>query len=203
MPTDILFPNRNEAALIASAKQCGYTDIILAYHSIENVLKDRLGWPTYPGTTIIPALFISSCKRNELLKNINAAHQKKLLSFVQAQEPELNRFILEKTSATGIVNLEYIHPNDHLHFRKSGLDQVLCNIAQKQKKVIITTLQALKASENRPKILGRIMQNISFCQKYHVQYILVSGARDSYEIKGAHDIKSLVSVLAGPGKRHS
>ena len=114
---------------------------------------------------------------------------------MKAKNPEFNRFVVEKTNAS-IVDIEYTHPKDHLHFRRSGLDQVLCKAAGVKNSFFssLNTLLSLN-SEEQGKILGRIKQNAHFCAKYKVRYALCSFAHDPLEMKGAHDLKALWKSL--------
>jgi RNase P/RNase MRP subunit p30 len=193
MPTDILFPQKNEKALLEKAISHGYSTIFFVYDTLTKAI-------TAPdikeeSINIKKAVLIKSQNKNKIIKEANQAHQKGIASFTETKNDLSTRFILEKTKVTGIINPENIHPKDHTHFRRSGLDQVSCKAAAKNKKFIITTLISLKQSKSPPKLLGRIRQNISLTKKYKVPYFITSSTQTPNEIKGANDIRALSYVL--------
>lgn len=200
MSTDIVFPSDNEEDFITRAQQLGYSTLVFAYSNPNDLASAPRG--RHKGSVLHHALFISSGKKDAVLNSARRAQKEGVFALVNAQNALFNRFVVEKTSATALVDVEHIHAKDHLHFRRSGLDQVLCAFAAEKHTAIISSLRHLfevGRAEQRALVLGRMMQNIRFCQKYNVPYGLVSFASEPSEMKGAHDIRSLLITLGMSG----
>ena len=186
---DIVMGGNTELAQMAI--QLGYTSLIIVYTSLDDVYKAQL--PSNNGLKMSYAVMLDTTDKNKIMSISKEASQENILCLVKAKQPEFNRFIIEKTSAA-LVDAEHVHPKDHLHFRRSGLDQVLCKAAKKHFFSSLSSLFSLNVGE-QAKILGRIKQNARFCSKYKVSYALCSFAREPLEMKGAHDMKMLWKLL--------
>ncbi len=187
MPLDVVFPHGNEKQFVDLGRKLGVTRLIFAYRSVDDAAQLPDDWKK--------ALFIDTASSDAAKKQIMIAEKKGFLSLVVAHSAAFNRFILEKTAATALVDAEFVNKTDHLHFRRSGLDQVLCRLAARNKKAFFFSFSHLLESKDWSVLLGRVMQNISFCQKYRVPYGMVSFAHDPLEMKGMRDLKSLMRVL--------
>jgi RNase P/RNase MRP subunit p30 len=77
------------------------------------------------------------------------------------------------------------------------LNQVLCNLAKKNKVVIgFSFNEVLKSKDvERAKIIGRMQQNIKLCRKYKVDMIIASFATNKYEMRSLNDLKSFARVI--------
>jgi len=108
----------------------------------------------------------------------------------------LNRKIVENKSTDILLDPEP-KGKDALHYRHSGLNQVICKLANKNKVAIAFSFsRILKADEKeRIRLFGKIMQNIRFCRKYKVKMILASFALDKYEMRNAQDLRSFALVI--------
>lgn len=192
MHTDIVLACGNEPEFAAMAQKLGYSTLVFAYSHLDELYSAPLVRAV--DIQIQRALFISSSKKSDVVQMITKAQHENILCLVKAQHEAFNRFIVEKTDADSLVDVEYVHKKDHLHFRRSGLDQVMCQLAAKNKKSILSSFSQLLRSD-KPLILGRIMQNTHLCRKYGVDYSLVSFAQHPFEMKGAHDMKALMTLL--------
>jgi hypothetical protein len=186
MFTDIVFPRGNEKAFVEHASRLGVRELIFAYKSLDAARACVDGKA---------ALFVDTPSKESAKKLCDAAARRGILSVVQSGSVLFNRFILEKTSASALVNVEFGHKPDHTHFRRSGLDQVLCRFAARGGKMLLCSMSRLLDAPDKPLILGRVAQNIVFCRKYKVVYSFVSFAHDPLEMKGMHDLKSLMRAL--------
>lgn len=106
-----------------------------------------------------------------------------------------NRFILENKRVDILVSPERNRGKDHLHYRHSGLDDVLCKIAKKNNIAIAFSFSEILNNKNRSKQLGRIMQNIRFCRKYKLRIVFASFAKTKWEMRNPEDLMSLAIVL--------
>lgn len=146
-------------------------------------------------------IIITSPSAKETLKLIPQAKSKKLLTVYHPRSEELLRSVLEKTPVDMVLGVEQIHPHDHLHYPRAGLDQILCKIAAARGKVIAFSFHDILNAGNRPPLLRRMMFNIDLCQKYKVKMLFSTFAGDKWEMRAAHDLLALWRVLGGKGKQ--
>ncbi|MFH1848713.1 MAG: RNase P subunit p30 family protein [archaeon] len=115
-----------------------------------------------------------------------------------------DRDVMERMKPDIIYDLEYSTDADSLHFRSSGLNQVLCKIAKEKKVMVGISFSSLLAARDRPQAMGRIMQNIRLCRKYGVDMVIASFARDPYQLRAEKDLLALCHTLGmepGQAKR--
>lgn len=86
---------------------------------------------------------------------------------------------------------------DFMTTRASGLDNVLCKIAFKNKVAIgIDFSELLESSySQRIKILGRIIQNIRLCRKYKVNMAIFTFASSTLGMRAAKDLRAFIEVI--------
>lgn len=134
-------------------------------------------------------------KSGLLISDINQAKTKGYDAIVAPSRREF----FESRIVTHILNPERSYRDDFIHHRNSGLNQVLLKLARGEKKrlpkTIISTFSQLLNSKRESVILGRMRQNVKWCDKYGVLYSLVSGASSWYEIRGEKDLKQFKRVL--------
>ena len=122
--------------------------------------------------------------KNEVKKNKNI--------IFTSNSNELNRKVLEKLKIKILlINLE--NRKDFQKQRDSGFNQVLAKIAKKNKISIGINLDELIKSKNKDKIISRLIQNISLCNKYKIQMHFMGK-----DLRNIHDLKSLGLVLGMP-----
>ncbi|MCD4666458.1 hypothetical protein K8R47_01460 [archaeon] len=106
--------------------------------------------------------------------------------------PKVNRSVVENKSVDVLINPEKNNENDYMHYRNSGLNQVLCKLAKKNNVAIGFNFNSVLNTEgiNRSKILGRMIQNVKLCKKYKVKMIIINLTENPYELKTVSDLKS-------------
>lgn len=109
----------------------------------------------------------------------------------------LNRQILEDRRVDILLSPENGIKEDSLHQRNSGLNHILCNLANKNNIAVAFNFNDVLKSRNieRAKILGRMMQNVRLCRKYKVKMILASFAKDKYEMRSQRDLVSFALTI--------
>lgn len=113
----------------------------------------------------------------------------------------VNRDILENKNIHILVSPESGIKKDSLHYRDSGLNQILCNLAKKNNITIAFSFNEFLNSDNRPLLLGRIMQNVKLCRKFKVKMLVCSFARNKYELRSFDTLRALASVIGiNPGE---
>ena len=110
---------------------------------------------------------------------------------------ENTRAILEKKKVVLIYNIETIEKKDKLHYRSSGLNQVLCQIAHNNNITIGISFNTILNTTGtvRGILLGRIRQNIILCRKYKVKMFIGSFAANTYEMRSPRDLESFGITL--------
>ena len=128
-------------------------------------------------------------------KNISKA--KKLSKIVIYKSTGNDRHAIEKSKTNIIFDLETVATKDSLHSRNSGLNQVLCKLANKNNVIIGFSFSNILNTDGRirSQILGRMMQNIRLCRKYKVKTIIASFAEKPYDLRSCSDLKSVFISL--------
>ena len=107
-----------------------------------------------------------------------------------------DRLLFEKSSIKIFYGFEQMERKDYIHQRASGLNHILCEIAQKNKIKIGFAYSALFDSKQKSAtILGRMMQNLRLCRKYKVEILLASFADNPFHLRNGKDIESLFANL--------
>ncbi len=84
---------------------------------------------------------------------------------------------------------------DTMHQRYSGLNNVLCELAFRNKVQIAFSFNSILNSAQRSVLFGRMMQNISLCRKYKVKTLIGSFAKQPSEMRSAKDLQSVFITL--------
>ncbi|PIN95001.1 hypothetical protein COU53_01410 [Candidatus Pacearchaeota archaeon CG10_big_fil_rev_8_21_14_0_10_30_48] len=94
---------------------------------------------------------------------------------VLAGNEEFNRKVLEKKDID-VLLFSNLYGKDKLKQRDSGLNQVLCKLANKNDIAIGVDLKQLDSGSDFDKsvYLARLMQNIRLCKKFKVKMIIIN-----------------------------
>lgn len=188
MYIDIVFPDNNEKEFLEIALKLGYGGVCFVYPYKNDLLKinEKLN-----------KLKSNSHKNflGLLAKPKDVVKAKKIadIVLVKSSSEKQNRYVVEKTKADIIFGIEANPKPDSLHHRNSGLNQVLCKLAAKNKIAIgIPFSMILK---HKSKIKGRISQNVKLCRKYKIDMVVASFAHEPFQMRAAKDLESLCIVL--------
>lgn len=174
---DFVFPEGNEEEFVRMAKGLGYSEMCFVY-SLKD-FKKATG-----DIKIYTAIMTES--------DFDRAKQK--ADFVIAKAGEDVRGVIERGRVDFIYGFEDIVKRDFIHYRNSGLNQVLCKLMKDKDIGYFLSITHILESKD-PQFLGRVIQNIRLCVKYKVKVILGSFAVEPLEMKGANDVKALMNVL--------
>ncbi|MEK6952336.1 MAG: RNase P subunit p30 family protein [Nanoarchaeota archaeon] len=106
-----------------------------------------------------------------------------------------NRKIVENKKVDIFLSPEKTRTKDFMHSRDSGLNQVLCKLARKNEITVGFNFNDILKSRNRSLILGKMIQNVELCRKYNVKMVILSGAKNRYELRSAKDLVSFGRVI--------
>ncbi len=190
---DLVFPKNNEKEFIEITGRLNIEGICFVYKfkNKNDFLQNQEKINKLQEKTEIK-LFIGLIADS---KNISKA--KKLSKIVIYKSTGNDRHAIEKSKANVIFDLETIAARDSMHHRNSGLNQILCKLANKNNVMIGFSFSTILNEEGviRSQILGRIMQNIRLCRKYKVKIIIASFAEKPYDMRPCPDLKSVFISL--------
>jgi len=132
---------------------------------------------------------INTNNLNEARKQIEKLKKEKpnKVVIVKAQDPNFNRKIRENKNVDILLSPELHDRKDSLKERDSGLNEILCRIAAKNRIKIGLNLEEIKKRKGKEKaiLLARIKQNIMLCKKTGTEI----------KILGNYDKKDMFSFL--------
>src|SRR3989344_380784 len=125
-------------------------------------------------------------------EDINESKEK--LNIVNANKDFLRK-IFESSKVDIVLGLEKLEERDSLHYRNSGLNQVLCNLARKNNISVGISFKDILNSDNLGLLLGRIMQNVALCKKYKVNIVFATFASDFYDLRLSKDLEAFAKLI--------
>ncbi len=185
---DIVMPSGNEQEFAEIGKRLGYSGVCFLYR-----LNDYFS-----------AAHISACEGIKTYKGIIAessdtgkikSRLKGERAFVAIKSNGEDKEIIQDRKANLIFSFEDSSKKDFMHHRASGLNHILCKLAKESGVIVGFSSNSLVNSHNTSVIAGRLMQNISLCQKFRVNTAIASFATKPFEMRSPHDLESLFRVL--------
>ena len=143
-------------------------------------------------------MIIDTDNLNDARKKIEIKAKEGSKVIVKGRDDSFNRKILENKKVNILLSPEHGYKKDKLEQRDSGLNHILCRIAQQNSISIGIDFQEIlnKRDEGKKQLaehLARIMQNIKLCRKSKVKMILMNTAgTDDY------GLRALLSTLGMP-----
>ncbi len=186
---DVVMPSGNEKEFVEMAQRLGISGLIFLYPKKQKLQIVNDGFPVYQGIT-------ASGKGCMKLK-------RDALVYAAALEPEKAQAFLEQGRADAVFLLEAEKKRDGMHYRRSGLNQVLCIHAREKEVHIGLALAPILRTKGwkRARLLGRMMQNLRFCRKFRTPIAVASLAESPWELFSPGDIRSLLLTLGASGKQ--
>ncbi len=182
---DIVFPKNNENEFIALAPKLGISKLTFCYPLGQYKLAAQK-LPKNTSLAIATGCHISSA---------DITKAKSLGCPIVCASNARNLFEIRYPAHAPLIvyELESLENYDSLHYRRSGLNQVLCTLAAQHNIIVgFSFAQLLHAPQFKmPYLLGRMMQNVRFARKYAFQTKLASFAQTPYEMRAYHDLMSL------------
>jgi len=188
MICDFLLAKENKL-LNEKAKNLGFDSVFFVKEilTLKDIKKEK-GYDVF---------LLKTTRPETLRRMIDKAEASVSLIFVLGTNDTINRIALEHKKVRALVCPEYERKYDFLHYRNSGLNQVLCKIARDNDKVIIKNFKDIlfREGKERALLLGKIMQNIKLCRKYKVKVKLASFASIKKEMKSFFDLRSFCIAI--------
>lgn len=118
------------------------------------------------------------------------------LGIVISKDYDTDRKLAERKYVKILIDVHVNNSRDNLHFRSSGLNQVICKIMNKNNVALGISLESIKDGI----MLGRVKQNIKLCRKYKVKMKFFSFAKSKYEMRAKEDMISFLRTIGMDGK---
>lgn len=138
------------------------------------------------------AVLIKTDNANELKKQILASKKKYDIIAVLGSNDEINRIAAESQISI-LLNPEHSRKQDFMHYRNSGLNQVVCNLVAKNNISIainFSEFSAIKSNKEKAQVLGRIMQNAKLCRKFKAKMLIASFAKSPDKMASISELKN-------------
>lgn len=174
---DFCIPNNNEEDFIELAEKLNIEQLIFVYKNKESVKK------------------IKSFKTALLVKPKEVVKFRKFADYIIVKSSDDDRFALEKSKPDFMFGFEFLAKKDFMHQRASGLNEVFCKLAKKNKITLLFPFSDFLACKKKSLILGRLMQNKKLCKKYGVELRIVSFAKHPYQLRNVRDLNSFFKIL--------
>ncbi|MBT7903460.1 hypothetical protein HN587_06375 [Candidatus Woesearchaeota archaeon] len=175
---DFVKPNGNEQELILFAEKLGYQSLCLVYDKFEDISKFSSKIELKLGVVV---------DKSKKIKGVDYI-------IYQSQNPDIDRVVIERGEIDFIIGLEDTRNKDFMHNRASGVNQVISKLLLEKKVKLLVNFGLILGSKGyiRSLYLGRIKQNLKFCNKYGFEVRIASFAKQSYQMR---DYSSLVNFL--------
>ncbi len=118
---------------------------------------------------------------------------------IKTTNDDISRSCLENKNIDILLGLESCNSRDFIHYRNSGLNQVLCKLAKKNNVAIGFSFNDILNNEKKEIVLGRMMQNVMLCRKYKLKIVIGSFASKDIEIKNKSELMSFGKVIGMNG----
>ncbi|MBN1646237.1 hypothetical protein JW868_04325 [Candidatus Woesearchaeota archaeon] len=169
---DIVFPKGNENEFIRTAVSLGIKGLIMCYDKTSQHGSKK--WP-FP----IVLCKINNKQSSGGVLNISLCDRK----------------FLEQKHTTFVYNAEKQPGRDHIHQRRSGLNQVLAALACKNNITILFNYRQLFDKKQQHLILGKMEQNARIIRKAKCKYAVVSCATKPTQLRNPKDVEAMYSIL--------
>jgi len=177
---DVAKPNGNEEDFISQAKKLDTKGIIFLYENPKKIDLEKIKSLNTKNFHVKSGIIV---KDKVAGKKCDFIFSKGLRSHFENGNVEI------------IFGLEEQHKKDKHHYRKSGLNQVLCGLAKSKKIMIGYGFSSVLKAKDRGLIVGRMIQNINMCRKYKVQVMIASFAEKPQELRFWKDLVSFGITL--------
>ena len=114
---------------------------------------------------------------------------------VKAGTEKMNRLAVENKRVDILLSPEVNKGKDNMHYRRGGLNQVLCKLAKENNVAIGFDFSLLLNSKDRNKILGRMIFNYKLCKKYKVKMVFSSFAKNKFELRNSDAMRVFERIL--------
>lgn len=149
-------------------------------------------WSKKLGIDLVPAKIISANSINELKSKLK---KEKGIVLLSSANYKTNRYAVEHSLVRSLIDIETHKKSDKTHYRRGGLDSILCKFMKKNNVSYVVNFLSFAKSKNKALIFGRMLQNARLCRKYKTKVTVTSGALRGEELKSESILKAFAQVL--------
>lgn len=177
---DIVCPEGDEDQFVLMARRLGFSGLVMCYSDAKLVPKVDFGFPVKFAVVCPPS-------------KIHSVKSRGFLAFCRGSEKA--RESIER-SADLVFGVED-ERKDSVHFRRSGLNQVLARLmVRKDVRLGFSFADVLDVRGfRRSVLLGRMMQNVSFARKFRFHSVIGSFASHPLAMRAPDDLRAFFHVL--------
>lgn len=185
---DICLPKDNEKELLEQAKKLGYKEVVFLYSTKKELLEKKKKYKKVG--------FYLRAKKISDLKKLDSVYLEADLIAVSSQDESIIRAAAENPRIDLLFEITSATGKDHLHYRYSGLNEIVVNIAKKSRQSYGLSFRYFleQKPEARAKILGRELQNIRLTRR-KIPIIIASFSQNPEQIRKPEDLQALSRVL--------
>jgi RNase P/RNase MRP subunit p30 len=193
---DLVFPNGNELLFMQMAEKLSYSGICFVYEYnrfrpaadiFSEFSRSNLNQTSHNNKLDIYSGII--CAPKEIQKARNKA------DFVIVNDIENIRETVEKHKPDVLFGVEMQKKRDYMHQRNSGINQVVCDIANTKNVAFGIPFRWILEARNKQILLGRIMQNLKLYKKYKSKIIFASFAERPMQMRSPKDLISFLIAI--------
>tara|TARA_Y100000310_G_scaffold345757_1_gene469339 strand:+ start:865 stop:1389 length:525 start_codon:yes stop_codon:yes gene_type:complete len=125
----------------------------------------------------------------------------KCVKIVEGNSDDKNRKAVSNGANDILMNPEMKCLGDKVHYRVSGLNQVLAKLAKKNDVAVGFGFSFVLNSKGkeRARVIGKMKQNVRICRKTGVKMVVCSYANNIKEMRGAKDLIAFARVIGMNG----
>ncbi len=194
MSNDIVLPKNSEAEFIEIAAKLGIKKLYFLYDFDdynEEKIQRKLESIENKKINIEIGFLVNQ-------KNLNKAA--KSSGFLVAKSSDKDRLLIESKKMKIIYGFEESMKRDYIHQRGSGLNHILCELANRNMVSVGFSYSSLVNNKNAAMLLGRMIQNLSLCRKYKVNTTIASFSSNPFELRAHHDVASMFKLFGAETK---
>lgn len=95
-------------------------------------------------------------------------------------------------------DFEHLQRKDSMHYRRSGMNQVIGKIMKEKEKMYIINYAKILTSKNPHVILGKIELNLKIARKYGFDVAIASMAKKPRHLRSKEQLQALIKMLKYP-----
>jgi RNase P/RNase MRP subunit p30 len=179
---DVCIPKDNEQEFIDVAERLGTKGLLFLYEDEKKEKEQKQK--------------IEALQKNSKLKLFSGFLVRKNtnsrgITFAKAEQQNI-----ENGNLRFLYDFEEQEQRDSFHYRRSGANQVLCEIMKEKEKVFVLDMEKiLNFSRQREMLLGRMKQNLMLIQKYKLNVIICSFATKPENLRASMEYSSLIRAF--------
>ncbi len=196
---DICLPKNNEEEIIARAGELGYSCLVFLYDfdqraQIQQKKKELEKFKSKIDTKV--GIYLRPRTISQLKKQLNYFYMEADFMAVCSSKEEIVREAVSSPKADAVFDVATASGRDAPHYRNSGFNQVLADLAGKNKVAYGVDFSQILDLEGWPraKLWGREAQNMHICRR-KLPIIIASFAKNQWGLRKPEDLSAISRLL--------